>query len=77
MNEIAAALGQGKSVAVHCRQGLGRSGLIAAGLLTMSGIGAEKAIEVVSGARGEAIPETQAQRNWIQQLSSEHSVLAS
>lgn len=43
----------------------------------MSGIGAEKAIEVVSGARGEAIPETQAQRNWIQQLSSEHSVLAS
>src|SRR5947209_7311877 len=30
---IAAALEQGKNVAVHCRQGIGRSGLIAAGVL--------------------------------------------
>jgi protein-tyrosine phosphatase len=70
------ALGQGKNVAVHCRQGLGRSGLITAGLLVMSGIGVEQAIESVSCARGQAIPETLAQRNWIQQLS-ERPVLAS
>jgi protein-tyrosine phosphatase len=70
------ALGQGKNVAVHCRQGLGRSGLITAGVLVMSGIGVEQAIESVSCARGQAIPETLDQRNWIQQLS-ERPVLAS
>ncbi len=77
LNDIAAALRQGTNVAVHCRQGLGRSGLITAGLLAMSGIDAEKAIETVSSARGQAVPETQAQRNWIQQLPSERSVQAS
>jgi protein-tyrosine phosphatase len=74
---IAAALEEGKNVAVHCRQGIGRSGLIAAGVLLTTGMGADKALEVVSTARGEAIPETPAQLQWIKHLLSEKLVLTS
>lgn len=75
-NTIAAALEEGKNVAVHCRQGIGRSGLITAGVLLTSGMGVDKALDVVSAARGEAIPETPAQLQWIRHLPSEHLVLA-
>jgi protein-tyrosine phosphatase len=62
---ISDALDCGNNVAVHCRQGLGRSGLIAAGVLTSAGIDPDRAIEVVSAARGQTVPETPAQRSWI------------
>jgi len=74
---IAAALEEGENVAVHCRQGIGRSGLVAAAALLTSGIGVEKALEVVSTARGEAVPETPAQLHWIRHLPSERLVLTS
>jgi protein-tyrosine phosphatase len=76
LGTMASALEQGQNVAVHCRQGIGRSGLIAAALLAMSGMGVEKAIEVVSAARGLAIPETPAQLEWIKHLPSEKLVPA-
>ena len=71
-SEIASALGEGKGVAVHCRQGVGRSGLIAAGVLLTSGMGVDHALEVVSAARGEAVPETPAQLQWVKHLPSEY-----
>jgi protein-tyrosine phosphatase len=64
-------------VAVHCRQGIGRSGMIAAGALMRSGVGADKAVDVVSAARGVAIPETAAQRYWLYQLDSERPAVVS
>jgi protein-tyrosine phosphatase len=77
LSNISAALEEGKNVAVHCRQGIGRSGLIAAALLVTSGMRVEEAIDVVSAARGQTIPETPAQIQWIQHLPSEHLVLTS
>ena len=74
---IAAALEEGKNVAVHCRQGIGRSGLIAAGVLLTSGMDVDKALEVVGIARGEAIPETPTQLQWIKHLPSEQLLLLS
>jgi protein-tyrosine phosphatase len=71
---IADALEEGKNVAVHCRQGIGRSGLIAAGVLATSGVSPEQAIKIVSSARGLAVPETPDQRQWLQQLPSRTSV---
>ena len=76
LSRIAAALEEGKNVAVHCRQGIGRSGLIAAGLLVTSGMNADEAIEVVSATRGLTIPETATQLRWIKHLPSEHLILA-
>jgi len=71
LRDIAGALDDGKNVAVHCRQGIGRSGLIAAGALVSAGMAPDQAIEVVSAARGQTVPETAAQHRWIHHLPSE------
>jgi protein tyrosine phosphatase (PTP) superfamily phosphohydrolase (DUF442 family) len=58
-------LTQGKNIVVPCRQGIERSGLIAASLLAARGIGSEDAMKRVSDARGVEVPETPRQRDWI------------
>jgi protein-tyrosine phosphatase len=70
LSEIAGALDRGKNVAVHCRQSIGRAGLIAAGVLIASGASPEQAIDTVSAARGLPVPETPEQREWVQRLRS-------
>jgi protein-tyrosine phosphatase len=69
MTDVAAALEQGKNVAVHCRQSIGRAGLVAAGVLIASGATPEQAIDAVSAARGLPVPETSEQRAWVHRLS--------
>ena len=64
-------LNGGKSVGIHCRQGIGRSGMIAISLLLMSGMNAAKAFEIVGRARGLAVPETQEQRDWVLEFGNE------
>jgi protein-tyrosine phosphatase len=68
MAEVASALKQGKNVAVHCRQGIGRSGLIAAAILSASGVSPENSIQAVSAARGIPVPEASGQVLWLQRL---------
>lgn len=68
MRQIGAELESGETVAVHCRQGIGRSGLAAIGLLLNSGMNVEEAIENVSSARGIRVPETSEQLSWIRAL---------
>jgi protein-tyrosine phosphatase len=70
IGRIAAELKAGHNVAVHCRQSIGRSGLLAAGVLVNSGVQAEQAMETVSSARGMSVPETLDQRRWIEELPS-------
>ena len=65
LRNIESALAQGKKITVHCRQGIGRSGLVATCLLVKKGISPGAAVEMVSGARGEPVPETSEQRDWI------------
>jgi protein-tyrosine phosphatase len=55
---------------VHCRQGIGRSGLIAAGLLIESGLDSDGAIRRVSQARQVPIPETVRQKRWIDSFAA-------
>jgi|GEM_PF-3709859 len=69
LGELAEQLQSGKSIAIHCRQGIGRSGIINAALLMHLGSTAEAAIAKVSVARGLAIPETPAEVHWLRQLS--------
>ncbi len=59
------ALSGGKNVVVHCRQGIGRSGLVAACLLVKKGMSPGAAVELVAAARGVSVPETREQRDWI------------
>ena len=65
LERIAGALASGKNVVVHCRQGIGRTGLIAACLLVKSGMTPGAAVDAVSAARGIPVPETPEQRDWI------------
>ena len=65
----------GKTVAIHCRQGIGRSSLIAAGLLVTAGIDPQAAFSAVGSARRLAVPETPEQRLWVERLWSDHLAL--
>src|ERR1035441_4990133 len=62
MADLADALDRGENVAVHCRQSVGRAGLIAAGVLTTAGMNPQHAIDAFSSARGLTVPETSEQR---------------
>ena len=66
LEQLNRALAAGKNVVVHCRQGIGRTGLVAACLLTKSGMSPGAAMAAVSAARGIAVPETDQQRDWIE-----------
>lgn len=65
VDQLEVALGQGKQVVVHCRAGIGRSSLVAAGLLMSEGIHGSAAWEIVSTARGMSVPDTDEQRTWL------------
>jgi predicted protein tyrosine phosphatase len=62
---LAAQIGQGKAVAVHCRAGIGRSSLIAACILVCLRFDADEAFEKISQARGVRVPDTPEQREWV------------
>lgn len=63
-------LSSGKNVLVHCRQGIGRTGLVAACLPINKGLEPEAAVDLLSKVRGVPIPETQEQRCWIDKYAA-------
>jgi len=69
IDKVREVLESGRNVAIHCRQSVGRSGLIAAALLIVKGATAEEAIRRISSARGLAVPETVEQVRWLTQFS--------
>ena len=77
VEQLAAQLGSeiqnGKNVAVHCRQGIGRSSLISAVLLISAGEDIEQALKAISKARGMEVPETAEQRRWLDRFAKTHS----
>jgi len=62
---LSRALLDGRSVAIHCRAGIGRSTLLAACVLVHLHIDAAVALDMLAEARGLEVPETEAQRQWI------------
>jgi protein-tyrosine phosphatase len=65
IESVDADLARGENTAVHCRQGIGRSGLVAASLLVVRGLLPATAVQLVGSARHAPIPETPEQRAWI------------
>jgi protein-tyrosine phosphatase len=62
---IVTRLNEGKAVAVHCRAGIGRSSLIATCVLVLLGFGPGMAFDLIGKARGVKVPDTEAQRDWV------------
>jgi len=75
IGDLDSRLSRGENVLIHCRQGVGRTGIIAAGLLIYRGFDPQTAIQRVSQARGIPVPETREQLAWLGSLGS--SMIAS
>jgi protein-tyrosine phosphatase len=73
---IGTHLGSGTNVGIHCRQSIGRAGLLAAALLIACGVPPERAMDRASAARGCVVPETAEQRRWLVDFASLHSAPA-
>jgi protein-tyrosine phosphatase len=77
VGQLALAVRNGKFVAAHCRQSVGRSGLLAAAVAVALGESLEGAVRAVTAARGVRIPETLEQQHWLRQNLVKLSGLAS
>ena len=62
-------LSEGKHIALHCRQGLGRAILMAASLLVLTDFPPDQAFDLLSHVRGCPVPETEEQRAWVAAFS--------
>jgi protein-tyrosine phosphatase len=58
-------LAHGKNIAVHCRQGIGRSSLIAACILVLGGLEPTHAFARIETSRGCSVPDTPEQKEWV------------
>jgi len=67
---LAREIANGRSVAIHCRAGIGRSSLLAACVLVCSGVDAHEALQLIKDARGVSVPDTEEQRDWVLSKSS-------
>jgi len=65
-HSLADLLREGSCVAIHCRQSVGRAGLLAVATALSLGIPLETALDIVSTARGVRVPETREQETWLQ-----------
>jgi protein-tyrosine phosphatase len=72
VRRLESRLASGKSVGIHCRQGVGRSALLAACLLAAAGVDAPVAFERIRAARGCPVPDTPEQREWVARFAREH-----
>jgi protein-tyrosine phosphatase len=63
-------LRRGENVGLHCRAGIGRSGMMAACVLVRLGVEPGEAFEAVSVARGLRVPDTEEQRRWVYSFQS-------
>ncbi len=68
---LVARLKNGTAVAIHCRAGIGRTGLIAGCILSRLGIPFADIFATLSGARGVPMPDTQGQTDWVQAFDRE------
>ncbi len=65
-----AARRAGDGVVAHCRQGIGRSSLFIAALLVAEGVPSAEAWSSLERARGRPVPDTDAQREWLEGYSA-------
>jgi len=65
VQSLSKEISSGKTIGIHCRQGIGRSAIVAAAILIANGTEPHVALETISQSRGCAVPETEQQRQWL------------
>ncbi len=61
----------GDKIVIHCRGGIGRASLIAAGVLIATGFPASEALLTIAACRGCTVPDTPEQAEWVAQFAKE------
>jgi protein-tyrosine phosphatase len=69
-------LAAGATVAVHCRQSVGRAAVLAACILTAAGVEVAAAFERIRVARGCGVPDTVEQREWVGRFARDFQAMA-
>jgi protein-tyrosine phosphatase len=59
-----------RNVLIHCRAGIGRTGLVAACCLVADGVAAGEAFARIAEARGFPVPDTEDQMRWVENFSA-------
>jgi protein-tyrosine phosphatase len=68
VGQLASLLSEGKNLVIHCRQGIGRSSMIAACAFVGQGYSVADAFTLIELARGCQVPDTQEQRDWVRRF---------
>ena len=68
--ELSEEVGDGRHVVVHCRMGIGRASMVAAGILMKQGVTAGSAWASITRARGLEVPDTPEQKAWVEAAMS-------
>ncbi len=68
LQRLAGRLRSGAHIVTHCRFGIGRASLLAVGILVLNGLPPDQAWAQLEHARGLAVPDTPAQRQWPTEL---------
>lgn len=63
---------RGQKLVLHCRMGIGRASLLAAGILTRNGIAYSHVFELISTHRGRQVPDTEEQVIWFNSIYKAH-----
>lgn len=58
-------LEHGRKIVIHCRMGIGRTGMLAAGILMQQGFDANSSFEFLSKVRTLNVPDTNEQIEWM------------
>jgi protein-tyrosine phosphatase len=74
VHKLDQSLGRGQKTGLHCRQGIGRSALVAASLLVASGVEPKQAFDRVAAARGSSVPDTVEQERWVTERAESFAV---
>ncbi|HZI57475.1 MAG TPA: dual specificity protein phosphatase family protein [Verrucomicrobiae bacterium] len=68
IEQVSVYLKDGKTAAIHCRAGIGRSSLLACSVLAHLGVNYNEAWSSIRLARGCNVPDTLEQRNFVKRL---------
>jgi protein-tyrosine phosphatase len=70
VDELVSRLRHDQGVAIHCRAGIGRSGLLSACVLLRLGVPLADVFPILSRTRKIPIPETPVQVAWVQRFAA-------
>jgi len=65
VESLHAGLLDGLNTVIHCRAGIGRTGLMATAILIKNGVNGADAFDLVSKARRVSVPDTQQQHDYV------------